>query len=226
MASTGTSPTWSYSSIKQFQTCPKQYYHLRLQKDFKDPPSPAMDYGNRFHKAAELYVRDGTKLPQEFMFAKATLDKLAQMRGTVLPEQKLALTANLEPCKFFDSNAWWRGIVDLLILNDGKAKILDYKTGKSAKYADVGQLELMTLATFKHYPEVKSVRAGLLFVLCDEFITADYTQDDVPDLWQKWLSAYGELKHAYKTWSWNPKPSGLCRQHCVVTDCIHNGRNS
>lgn len=226
MASTGKGPSWSYSSIKQFQTCPKQYYHLRVGKDFVEPSTPALRYGNRFHKAAELYVKEGKKLPPEFEFAKDMLDKLSAMRGTLFPEYKFALNPNLEPCKFRSSEAWWRGIADLLVINKERAKVLDYKTGKSTKYADKGQLELMALATFKHFPDVKYVKAGLLFVLVDEFITAEYSIDDVPKLWHKWLSRYSELATAHKMDSWHPNPSGLCKAHCVVTSCIHNGRNT
>lgn len=218
-------PAWSYSSLKKFQQCPKQYYHVRVLKNVIEPTTAAMTYGNRFHKAAELYVKEGKALGPEFEFATPTLDKLAGMKGTILPEQKMALNANLEPCKWRSNEAWWRGIADLLILNGERAKVLDYKTGKSTQYADKGQLELMALAVFKHYPDVKHVKAGLLFVLCNEFITEEYSIDDVPQLWNKWLSEYSILHKAYEVDTWNPKPSGLCKAHCPVTECIHNGRN-
>jgi hypothetical protein len=32
--------------------------------------------------------------------------------------------------------------------------MIDYKTGKNAKYADMKQLDLMAGAIFVHYPEV------------------------------------------------------------------------
>ena len=57
----------------------------------------------------------------------------------------------------YADNVWWRGIADLVILDADNhiAWVVDYKTGKSARYADKGQLELMALATFKHFPVVK-----------------------------------------------------------------------
>jgi hypothetical protein len=33
------------------------------------------------------------------------------------------------------------------------------------------------------------------------------------------------MKIAYDNDVWNPKPSGLCRKHCSVLSCSHNGRS-
>jgi len=37
--------------------------------------------------------------------------------------------------------------------------------------------------------------------------------------YQKW-----QVRKTYEVDMWNPRPSGLCRAHCVVTECPHNGR--
>jgi hypothetical protein len=219
------SPAWSFSGIKSFESCPKKFYHLKVLKDYSEPPTDATMYGTEFHLAAELYVRDGTPLPAHFEFALPVLEKLKGMGGEKLCEYEMGLTENLEPCGFKDPNVWWRGIADLIIINGTRAKVLDYKTGKNAKYADKGQLELMALAMFKHFPLVEHVDAGLLFVVSKDFITSKYSLDDVPALWEKWLNAYGQLKSSYTNNVWNPRPSGLCKKHCVVLSCSHNGRS-
>lgn len=221
------SPTWSFSGIKAFEQCPKKYYHLKVVRDYKEPSTEAMLYGTQFHTAAEEYVRDNKLLPKYFEYAKPVLDTLNKMQGEKYCEYEMGLTENLEPCGFKDEDMWWRGIIDLAVINHetGEARIIDYKTGKSARYADTGQLELMALATFKHFPQVTKIRAALIFVVCNEFIKASYTVDNTPELWEKWLRKYGALKSAYSSNVWNPHPSGLCRKHCVVTECHHNGRN-
>ena len=142
-----------------------------------------------------------------------------------LCEYEMGLTENLEPCGFKDPGVWRRGIADLIILRGDTAFVLDYKTGKSAKYADKGQLELMTLAVFKHFPQVNRVKSGLLFVIANAFPKAEYTREDESNLWQKWLIDYAKMKMAYETNVWNPRTSGLCKKHCVVLACPHNGRN-
>jgi len=221
-------PAWSFSSIKTFDQCPKKFYHLKVVKDFQeDQTAEHLTYGTQFHEAAEFYIRDGTPLPPHFMYAKSVLDNLNHRAGRKLCEYEMGLTANLEPCGFKDPEVWWRGIADLIILEDnGLARIVDYKTGKSAKYADTGQLELMALAVFKHFPEVTKVKGGLLFVVANQFPKASYSREvDEQRLWTKWLSDHGRMRRAYETNVWNPRTSGLCKRHCVVLSCPHNGRS-
>ena len=192
-------PTWSFSSIKTFEQCPKKYYHTKVAKDYQeDFNTDAILYGNEFHKAAEEYIRDDVALEARFDYALRALDKLKNSKGDKLCEYKMGLTADLEPCGFFDKNVWWRGVVDLAILDReaGTAKVIDYKTGKSAKYADKGQLELMALAMFKHFPEVKTIKGGLLFVVCNAFIKDTYTIEQESELWQKWLADYAKMAKA------------------------------
>lgn len=220
-------PAWSFSSIKTFEQCPKKFYHLKVARDYQeDQNAEHLLYGTAFHEAAELYIRDDAPLPAKFMFAKGALDNLKGRTGKKLCEYEMGLTANLEPCSFRDPEVWWRGIADLIILEDnGTARVLDYKTGKSSKYADTGQLELMALAIFKHFPAVTKIKAGLLFVVANEFPKAMYSRQDEAKLWEKWLRDHGRMKRAYETNVWNPRPSGLCRKHCVVLECPHNGRS-
>lgn len=221
------SPRWSYSSIKMYDQCPKKYYHVRVAKDVKSEQGVEhLLYGKEFHKAAEDYVKGVAPLPEKFHFVKSTLDNLKSRPGRILCEYEMGLTEKLEPCAFDSPDCWWRGIGDLVILeDDGTARVLDYKTGKSAKYADKGQLELMALAVFKHFPEVKRVKAALLFVVAKAFIKDNYRKEDEPKLWAKWLGEYAKLKRSYELNVWNPRTSGLCKKHCEVLSCIHNGRN-
>lgn len=221
-------PAWSFSSIKTFDQCPKKYYHLKVAKDYEENfNTEAILYGNQFHAAAEAYVRgDVAELDPRFSYALDVLDRLKNMPGKKFCEYKMGLTEKLEPCGFFDDSVWFRGVSDLTIVNEetGVAKVIDYKTGKSAKYADKGQLELMALATFKHFPEVKVVKGGLLFVVCNAFIKETYTIERESDLWGKWLSEYAKLEKAYENGVWNARSSGLCKAHCVVLECPHNGK--
>ena len=97
------------------------------------------------------------------------------------------------------------------------------KTGKSAKYADPDQLELMSLCVFKHFPEIKKVKAGLLFVIANAFPKAQFDLTDEVR-WDKWKYKHQRLQAAYDNDTWNPKPSGLCKAWCPVLSCSHNGR--
>ena len=217
---------WSFSKIKAFQQCPKQFYHEKVIKQYPFKMTEAIRYGDQFHKAAEKYIRDGEELPKRFLYAKDSLDALKRKRGDKLCEYRMGLTEDLEPCGFYEDNVWWRGIADLIILNQdqGLAYVVDYKTGKSSRYADKGQLELMAMATFKHFPNVDTVRAGLLFVVCEDLVRSTYEQYEADTLWDKWMDNFQTMETAYKVDVWHPKPSGLCRQWCQVMECPHNGR--
>jgi len=216
---------WSYSKIKAFEQCPKQFYHDKILKEVPFKETEATLYGTAFHTAAEDYIGKDVPLPGKFSFAQKMLDSLKNKQGDKLCELKLGITEDLEPCGFYDDNVWFRGIADLIILDGDLAWVIDYKTGKSSKYADKGQLELMALSVFKHYPQIKTIRAGLVFVVSNDLVKGTYTEYDKPNLWEKWLSKYKQMETAAETDMWNAKPNGLCRRHCPVIECVHNGAN-
>ncbi len=214
---------WSFSKIKAFDTCPKQFYHEKVLKEFPFLETEAMLYGTEFHEAAECFIRDDTPLPERFGYAHKMLQALKDKPGEKHCEQKLGLTVELAPCDFFAENVWFRGIVDLLIINDTVATVVDYKTGKSSRYAEKGQLELMALCVFRHFPQVTEVRAGLVFVVAKDLVKGTYEKSNQKPMWRKWISEYAKMEKAFEADVWNPKPSGLCKRHCPVTQCPHNG---
>jgi len=215
---------WSFSKLKAFEQCPFQFYNEKVLKRYPQVESEAMLYGTRFHEAAEEYIRDSTPLPKAFLYSKDALDKLNALPGDKLCEIKMGVKADLTACEFDDEDVWWRGISDLNVMEPTYARVIDYKTGANAKYADTGQLELMALGTFAKYSDVERVKAGLLFVVAKAFIKASYTREDIPKLWTKWLSKFSKMEAAFEHDIWNKHPSGLCRRHCPVTECPHNGR--
>lgn len=218
--------TWSYSSLSLFQQCPKKYYHLRVAKDIKEPETEHLMYGKLVHEAAEFYIKNNTPIPPEFAFIQPHLDKLKGLGDTHLCEYRMGLTRNLEPCDFFDKDVWWRGVADLIVLKGETAFLVDYKTGKSSRYADTKQLEILSLALFKHFPEVKKIRAGLLFVVANDFVKADYDTSAPEIYWVKWLNETKQLETAYESGTWNAKPNFSCKNFCAVTSCLHNGKHN
>lgn len=216
--------SWSYSSLDLFIQCPHKYYRLKVKKDIKEPTSEHLVYGLDVHKAAEDYIKEGKPIPEKFAFIKPLLDRLNAYEGEKLCEYRMGLTRNLEPCGFFDKGVWWRGVSDLIILNGDSAKIVDYKTGKSSKHADTKQLEILSLAVFKHFPQVKRVKGGLLFVVANEFVKGDFDAEKSDIYWQRWLTNTGQLEKAFEFDVWNARPNFTCKKWCPVKDCVHNGR--
>lgn len=217
---------WSYSRMKNFETCPKQFYHVSVLKEHPFKETPETRYGNEFHKAAELYIGNRTPLPGKFAHYQEVLDALSARPGRKHCELKLGLTRDIEPCEYFDNRRiWFRAIIDLLIIDGDTADVVDYKTGKSARYADPDQLELMALTVMAHYPEVQKVRAGLVFVIADAMVKRTYEAEEADVRWGKWYERYAAYEKAHEEGVFNPRPSGLCRAHCPVLSCAHNGAN-
>lgn len=218
--------TWSYSSISLFQQCPRKYHRMRIVKDIVEPPQEHLLYGSAVHKAAEEYIRDGTPIPEKYAYIQEYLDPLKTLSGEKLCEHEMGLTKDMQPCGFRDKNVWFRGIADLLVIDGDKARIVDYKTSKSSRYADKKQLELLSLLTFKHFPHIKTIKAGLLFLVVKDLVGAEFTADQQTEAWGKWIPETNQLESAMITDVWNPRPNFTCRGWCPVTDCEHNSKRN
>lgn len=217
---------WSYSSIKTFDQCPKKYYHLKVAKDVKDSDTTATVYGKELHSAAEFFIRDGTEIPAKFSFVRDTLEALRKIEGEKHCEIKLGVAkkdGKYIPCEFFDKNVWWRGIADLLIIQGDKGFLVDYKTSKNAKYADTKQLDLLAGAVFLHYPQVKTLKSALLFVVSNEVVQKEHEAMFATAYMSTMHPELTRLEAAMTNNVWNPNSGPLCK-FCPVVECPHNRR--
>ena len=214
-------PSWSYSSLKVFQQCPKKYYHLRIAKDVKQGDTEATIYGKEVHKAAEDYMRDGVAIPDKFAYMRPILERLERIPGDRYCEFEMALAetdTGYVPCDFYAPNYWWRGIADLLIVNGDIAYMIDYKTSKSAKYADLKQLDAMAACVFKMFINVKRIKSALLFVVSGEFVNKEHFYDT--DYLKGFNFDLERLDIAIGTGVWNAVSGPLCG-YCPVTSCVN-----
>ena len=212
--------TWSYSALSEYLKCPKKYYEIRVAQNYEVIPSEKMIYGTEVHKALEDYVRDGIALAKNYERFKSVVDELIAIPGDKYCEYEMALTRDKQTCDFKDPNRWVRGIADLLIVDDDYAFIVDYKTG-SHKYPDPKQLRLMSLMTFAHFQQVNKIKAGLLFVMNNVFITEEYKREDIEDSWGKFTVPLARLDNSYESNTWNANPTPLCK-FCPVKTCEFN----
>jgi CRISPR/Cas system-associated exonuclease Cas4 (RecB family) len=209
--------TWSFSALSDYENCPKKYYETRIAKNFVFQDTPQTIYGKEVHTALENYVRDGVALAKNYLRFKNMVDALINIPGEKYCEYEMALTEDKQPCDFKDDNRWVRGIVDLLIVDGDYAFIIDYKTG-SNKYPKPKQLRLMALMTFAHFPQVKKIKAGLLFVMHNSFIQETYKREDIDKSWTKFKVPLERLNMSYENNVWTPNPTPLCGW-CPVNTC-------
>jgi len=208
--------TWSFSSLKDYVNCPRQYQEIKVLKRYFKYPTEQMRYGTEVHKACEDYVAEGKPLAENYKRFQPVLDSLVDIPGTKYPEHRMALNYDKEPCQF-GKGYWVRGIVDLLIIDGDHAFIVDYKTG-SNRFPEPKQLKLMALMTFAHFPEVTVIKAGLLFVMHESFMEEQYTRDQIDTLWKAFEGDLARLQLSYENDVWQANPTPLCGW-CPVRSC-------
>jgi RecB family exonuclease len=213
---------WSHSWLKQYEQCPRQYHEVKVLKKYPFPETEAIRYGKELHSAAEFYIKDDKPLPPQFEFVKDMLDALKAKPGRKLCEHEMGVTADLRPCGFMDKDVWVRGIADLLIIDDENltARVVDYKTGNN-KYPDREQLRLMALMVFVHFPHIRKVSGGLLFVVKNDLVKASFLRGEAEEYWWDYRTRVARIEKAHETGVWNPKPTPLCGW-CAVKTCEHN----
>ena len=200
----------SYSSIKMYENCPKRYYHQRITKEVEDVGSAATIYGTRVHADLEERLANGKKLTEETSKHESLCSEILKTKSEVLVEQKMCLTKEFTPTTWMAKDAWFRSIVDVLLLNEKSATVMDWKTGK--RRPDFMQLELFAMQVFFHYPKIEKVITSFVWLKELGTDTKVFKRDkDLQSIINKFLI---KLKHIYtsvKTDNWIPKPSGLCR---------------
>lgn len=216
---------WSYSSIKTFEQCPKKYYHTKVAKDFVDKGGVAARYGGDVHKAAEDFFRDGVPIPEKYNKFTPVFTKLLTLPGDFYPEYEMGLRRiealdKYETCDFHDADCWYRGIADLLIVNGQKGRLIDFKTGKNARYADVKQLDMMAAAAFVHFPALEELHSALLFIVSDEIVQKIHHRRRFNDYVNTFEGSLARLEVAKQKDVWNPSSGPLCR-FCPVQTCAY-----
>lgn len=217
---------WSYSGLKTFETCPRKYEAEKVTKEIKFSDTEATLYGKELHLACEEFIRDGKPLDPRFGWMLETLDRLNHIEGEKFCELKMGIKkvdGQLEACDFFDPKVWMRGIADLVIVNGDGGHVIDYKTGRSSRYADPRQLALMAAGMFLKFPQLKRVKAALLFVVAGDLVKTEFKRENAFNIFAELDELLTQRDCAYSMNLFNPRPNGLCAKYCAVTRCEHNG---
>lgn len=213
--------THSFSSIKMYENCPKRYYHQRIRKEVQDKGSDATIYGERIHEALEHRLESKVDLPKEsegYEVLCRGIEKTAR-GGTLLVEQKLTLSEDLTPTGWWDGDAWVRSILDVLVLHNDTAVVMDWKTGK--RRPDFTQLELFALQVFSHFPDIDKVKSSFLWLKDMQMDSKIYYRDELGSMWGKLLQRISRIEQSLAHDKWPPKPSGLCNYCPAKNICVY-----
>lgn len=215
--------TWSYSRLKNFETCPKRHWHLDIAKDVKEEESEQLSWGNFVHAALAKRISKSEPLPKGMEEYETWCEKILKDSddAEILVEQKLAITKEFDPCGYFDANVWFRSVGDVIKISGAVALIADWKTGKILE--DGSQLALAAQCVFSHHPSVHAVRSEFIWLKEDATTSQIFKREDMPGVWNAIFPRIRSLECAARDMSYPPKPGGLCRRFCPVTQCPHHG---
>ena len=213
-------PAWSYSSLTNYETCPYQYYNLKVAKKYKQGDTEATIWGKEVHGAFEHRIKEGTPLPGYATKWEPLMGSLLkkQAAGAQLhTEMQLGITKDFQPCGFHDDGVWARCIVDLAIIDGEHGFNLDYKTGK--RKPGSRQLEMSSAVLFAHYPELQSIKTGFVWLKEKKLDRDEHKRHEVPIIWQGFIGRVRRMEKSYEDDNWPVKTSGLCNGWCPVTGC-------
>lgn len=212
---------WSYSKLKNYETCPKRHWHYDVLKDVVEPISAQLEYGNALHSEFARTILARGQLLSSYAEYQKWVDRVLTGEGNILVEQKYAIKNDFSPCTWFDRNAWYRGIGDVVKLNGEVGLVIDWKTGKIVE--DSVQLMLMAQCLFSHYPELQAVRAEFVWLKEDATTKQIFKRADMPAHWSSLMPRVAQLEVASKNNDYPAKPGHLCKRWCSVTKCPHHG---
>lgn len=224
--------TWSYSKLKNYRTCPKKHYHADLApkgspERMEDTKGAQMAYGNEVHAAIAARISKGTPLPPLMAQFEPNVQRViagVPPHAKVLVEQDMAITREFTSTGYWDRNVWYRAKCDFVKIVGPVALAVDWKTGKIVE--DSEQLALMAQCIFSTYPEVQKIRTMFDWLGNNAETKVDLTRADMATLWRQLLPEVQGYEEACRTFTFPPKPSGLCKSYCPVTSCPHHGKGS
>ena len=236
-------PAWSASALSSFEGCPWKHYRTRVLKKghpdrVEDPMNPAALRGIEVHLAIEKMINQGVSMPEDMETHQRKVIEVIDMARTqdagIQAELDACITSNRLATGFFDANAWLRAKIDLLITRrDGRsALVLDWKTGaRKMKYGtddlDWTQCDIYAVMLFALQPELQSVVAGYVWLGDGGRVdTKAYERKDEAEIWSRLEERYNLYAKAHAGDQWPVRQSGLCKRHCPVVDCEHNGRRT
>jgi hypothetical protein len=173
------------------------------------------------HKALEKRVRDGKPLPLNLQHLEKYAARFANASGQIMTEQQLCIDKEFNPCDWFGKDAWCRAILDLAIVNEETAVLVDYKTGKITD--DFTQLRLAAVMFMLHMPKVQKCTICYMWTKHKSITSEEFTRDQIKETISDIMPRLGRYNYAHWNKEFEPRPGWLCKKYCPVIKCPYNG---
>lgn len=226
--------SWSFSKLKNYETCPRRYYEIDVAKNYEQPRSEALDRGDELHKVMQNRVQGTAPLPPHFIYMEPWAEKLTRIlhpSQLIQCELKLSMNREGKPTGYFDKSTWYRGRIDYFrmlptnVENIDYGHVVDYKTGAPPRFnADNTQLMLNAWTIFQHYKTVQDCRVDYLWTEYNDTTHEIFKRSDMPGHLTNLLPRVNAIEAAHKSGNFPPKPGGLCFEYCDVITCEFHGK--
>lgn len=209
----------SYSRLSTFEQCPLKFEALYVEKTCKDEGSPASREGQKIHEALAEYGERSRPMPQSLRRFQPTVDKVLAQEGEKLFEYQIALTPDRKETGWFDKNVWLRAVLDVLVLNEDKAVVIDWKTGK--RKPDPTQLQMFAAVVMTAFPEIDRVRSAYVWLKDGTIDSSVVGREQLDSLWEGLYSRFDRVQEAVDDGYFEAKPSYLCKWCPARKNCVY-----
>lgn len=214
----------SHSRLSDFNQCPRKFYlkYISKAENFQmkqEDKSIHLVRGDNVHKALEAYLVK--RKAGEQNIPPSSLTEVQETRpliegyikafgiDNIHPEAQIAINDKWEKVTWFDKQAYYRAILDLICLGPTVAVVGDYKTGKFKDYAPtngMGQLELTSAIALSIF-QIEEVKTIYFFVDHKKTIQKNYTSKDKTKLVDHFIGEHDKV-NAEK--NFDPKSNEFC----------------
>jgi len=200
---------YSYSKINTYLQCPAKFDFIHHSMLVKDETSAYGDEGFEIHSELEQYCAAGKPLMKAAK-CQPYADKIIAAKGQHFYEKKVAITKDFTPCEFFDnSNCFLRGVIDVLIRNNQKSTIIDWKWAKRKEDNDL-QMLIFAVYEFINNPQCETITTSLIWLKEDLIDSATYVRSDLDKYKTKILKPIQTIELDLTTGAFVTRKSGLC----------------
>jgi CRISPR/Cas system-associated exonuclease Cas4 (RecB family) len=214
----------SYSSLKTYLDCPRQYQARYITREIGWESSPAALRGEDLHErmrslieGGEFSVQGGETAAKEVgeRFARVLMVEDLKARGwKVLVEVELGLTADLKSVGYHDG-AWLRGRLDLVLVPPRNKPteplvVVDWKTGRTP-----GSVLQLQVAAALHYPAHRKRKMMGLFAYLDQGLMERHDMSVVAGV-EAVREAMGRVEAAWEADAWPMNRGGPSCRWCQL----------
>jgi hypothetical protein len=209
---------WSHTFLHTYEdVCPHQAWRRFIKRDLPyAKPSEAQKHGQDVHKAMERRIA-GKGLPAEL----AEFEKFAKPFDGKSPlgEQKLGITLTGKATGFFAPDVWGRGVIDVLLMHEKTAYLVDWKTGKS-KYESPFELEVHAILLHAKFPTLEKI-VGRYIYLSEDKVSEMYDLSRTSNTWKRIGQIMRSVEADQAAGHFEKRQGPLCGW-CPVIDCEYN----